>query len=272
MRRPVIAGLILAGLGMSLPGHAGPTEPVPIRATQTMSTHSDWSELLKTYVRPATDGVNRVDYGALQASPADRERLNTYIQTIAALPISTLEENEAFAALANLYNALTIRLIVEHYPVKSITKIRPGLLSIGPWKQDIIELEGQAVSLDEIEHGMLRKRFDDPRVHYAVNCASIGCPNLQSEAWTADTLQARLDEAARDYINHPRGVTIREDGRLDVSKIYSWFREDFGGTEAGVIDHLLRYASPELTTKIRARPDIANYSYDWSLNDVPSPK
>ena len=235
---------------------------------QQANMHSDWTNILSRYVHLHPDGVNRFDYGGLKNSETDTAILNDYIARLTSTQISDLPRDEKFAAYANLYNALTVRLIIENYPLESITKIRPGLFAIGPWKQKLITLEGKDLSLDDIEHTILRKEFDDPRVHYAVNCASMGCPNLQQKAWTAKTLDQDLEIAARDYINHPRGVTIRKDGRLQVSTIYRWFKEDFGGNEKGVIVHLLKFAEADLAAAIKANPDIADHKYDWSLNDT----
>ena len=255
--------------GLPLTANAVDDAATGVQTEDQMSTlHAKWTKLKTEYISTSADGINRFDYGDLQADAEDRAALGSYIDALAALPLSTLPDAERFAAYANLYNALTVRLIVEKYPVESITSIRPNLLSIGPWKQDMITVEGEKLSLDNIEHDILRKQFDDPRVHYAVNCASIGCPNLRRSAWIAETLDKDLDDAARAYINHPRGVTIRSDGRLKVSNIYKWFREDFGDSEAGVIEHLLQYADPDLAEAIRARPDIADHGYDWSLNDT----
>ena len=128
--------------------------------------------------------------------------------------------------------------------------------------------DGEKVSLDDIEHGILREQWDEPRVHYAVNCASYGCPNLMAEALEAGTLDEQLDAGARAYINHARGVTIRKNGTLQVSTIYKWFDEDFGGSKSKVVEHLLEYAEPALADQIRANPKITKYEYDWSLNDV----
>jgi hypothetical protein len=114
----------------------------------------------------------------------------------------------------------------------------------------------------------MRPTFKDPRVHYAVNCASIGCPNLAPRAWRAETLDKYLDMAARAFINHPRGVLVRPDGTLQVSSIYKWYKEDFGGTNAGVIDHLRRYAGPELSAKLTAGVRGFDDEYDWTLNQV----
>ena len=257
-----------------LPATAQDSVPTP-PATESASVlvddralHAPWSQLLARYVQPGEDGVNRFDYGGLKASKADAETLRAYISTLEETDVQTLSRDAQFAYWANLYNALTIQLIIDNYPVKSIMRIRPTLISIGPWKKDITSVGGRDLSLDDIEHEILRKQWSDPRVHYAVNCASYGCPNLQTKAWVAETLSDDLHAAARDFVNHPRGVTIRRDGRLQVSTIYKWFREDFGDSEAGVIAHLLQYADPDLTEKISANPDIRDHEYDWDLNDI----
>jgi hypothetical protein len=226
--------------------------------------HQAWDELLGTYVTVSDDGVNRFDYGGLKDNAEDVAKLNSYLESFAALDIETLDENEQFAAYSNIYNALTIQHIVERYPTKSI---RSGYL-VGPWKRVFTVINGERLSLDAIEHDILREDWDDPRVHYAVNCAAISCPNLQPTAWFGETLDADLDRAARDYVNDPRGVTIRRNGTLQVSTIYKWFREDFGGSNEGVIDHLLEYAEPDLAAQIEAKRRITKHEYDWALNDV----
>ena len=132
---------------------------------------------------------------------------------------------------------------------------------------DRVTVEGEALSLDDIEHEIMRPTFEAAMVHYAVNCASIGCPNLKPDAWRAETLQADLTAAARAYVNHPRGVAIVNDG-VEVSRIYRWFREDFGGDEEGVIAHVLLFAEPELAEHIRSHPEVRGHQYDWALNRV----
>ena len=226
--------------------------------------NAGWDGILQTYVVESDDGVNRFQYGALKASAGDTSTLNDYIESFADLNLGALTPDEHFAALANAYNALTIQHMIGRYPVKSI---QSGYIT-GPWKRVKMVIDGEELSLDDIEHDVLRKDFDDPRVHYAVNCASYGCPNLQNKAWLGETLDADLDTAARDFINHPRGVTVRDRGGLQVSEIYKWFREDFGGSEQSVIAHLLEYAKPELATQIKSNADIKRYEYDWSLNDA----
>ena len=229
---------------------------------ENAAQHADWSRLLGKYVQVSADGLNRFDYGSLQANAADSAALDSYIDGFATLDISALPRPEQYVAWVNLYNALTVQYIRDRYPTKSI---RSGYI-IGPWKRVFAIADGEKISLNDIEHKVLRKQWSEPRTHYAVNCASYGCPNLKTTAWEAATLEEDLTQAARDYINHPRGVTIRKDGRLKVSTIYKWFKKDFGKSEANIIAHIRQYASPELQAQIDANPDIRNYAYDWSLN------
>mgnify|MGYP001500512056 CR=1 FL=1 len=232
--------------------------------------HSVWDKLLKTYVRPGPDGINRIRYAAFKR--AGHESLKSYLDTLHRVDPSRLDRREQFAFLANLYNATTIDVVLDHYPVDSIKDINLGgsLLSSftgGPWKAKILAIKGVRLSLDDIEHGILRPVFKDPRVHYAVNCASIGCPNLGTEAFTGMKLDSQLDAAARAYVNHPRGVRA-QGGMVRVSSIYSWFKADFGGSDAGVLAHLGQYASPELSRTLRSFGAIAGHDYDWRLNDA----
>ena len=229
--------------------------------------HTAWTDFLATYVSEGNDGVTRVAYA--QVTDADKKALGTYLSQLAATPISRLNRDEQLAYWINLYNALTTKTILDHYPVKSIRDIdiSPGWFSDGPWDKKLIEVENALLSLNDIEHRILRPIWRDARIHYAVNCASLGCPNLAPTAYNAETMDGSLTEAARAYINHPRGVSI-EGGRLYVSKIYEWFVEDFGGNEKGVLDHLRHYANPELAKRLAKFSAIDGYRYDWVLNDT----
>jgi hypothetical protein len=227
--------------------------------------------LLGRYVVPHEDGVTRVRYGAWKANAADRAALSRWIEAAAASVPSRMPRDEAFALWANLYNALTLKEIIDHYPVRSIRDIGSRGVPFdpkgwfGPWRTRLVTVEGRRLSLDDIEHGIMRPTFRDPRVHYAVNCASIGCPNLYPVAWRAVTLDRALDEAAAAFVNHPRGVTVQADGTLRVSSIYVWFAEDFGGPE-GMIAHVRRYAAPPLAARLGPQARIGADAYDWSLN------
>ncbi len=230
--------------------------------------------LLARHVLPHPDGVTRVRYAAWKSSSADLGALDAWIAGAAARRPSALPRDEAYAFWANLYNALTLKLVLERYPVRSIRDIRSTGVPLdpkgwtGPWRTRLATVEGRRMSLDDIEHETMRPTFRDPRVHYAVNCASIGCPNIWPRAWRAATLDRALDDAAAAFVNHPRGVTVLPDGRLRVSSIFKWFREDFGGSEAGVVAHLRRYAAPALAIRLNERTTIAEDAYDWALNDA----
>ena len=229
---------------------------------------SAWDGVLRDIVKPSADGINRIAYAKVSA--ADRARLDGFVQKMQAIPISRYPRDEQRAYWINLYNAQTVKLVLEHYPVDSILKISisPGLFARGPWGKKLLNIEGESVSLDNIEHGILRPLWHDPRTHYAVNCASLGCPNLAARAYSAATMETMLDEGARAYVNHPRGAEV-SNGKLVTSSIYHWFRADFGGTDAGVIAHLRRYAAPKLAAELAAIKEIDSDRYDWSLNDAP---
>ena len=216
---------------------------------------------------PGADGVARFAYGRVGA--ADRAALAAYLDALAAVPISRYARAEQFAYWVNLYNGLTVKVEFDHYPVASIRDIdiSPGLFGDGPWDAELARVEGEPVSLNDIEHRILRPIWRDPRVHYAVNCASIGCPDLAAEAFTAANTDALLEAGARAYVNSPRGARA-EDGRLTVSSIYVWFEEDFGGSDRSVIDHLRRYADPPLAAALQGRRTLDGHAYDWSLNDA----
>lgn len=231
--------------------------------------HSAWQAFLQRYVVASDDRIHRVAYAAVTAQ--DRERLEDYLAMLSAEPISGYARAEQLAYWVNLYNALTVRVVLDHYPVASIRDIdiSPGLFASGPWGKVLIEVEGEGMTLNDIEHRVLRPIWQDPRVHYALNCASVGCPNLQREAFTADNSGRLLEAAARDYINHPRGVRVQEEGVL-LSSIYNWFAPDFE-VDGGVLPHLRRYADPILAARLARQPAISGYTYDWSLNGAVQP-
>ncbi len=226
--------------------------------------HAAWDRLLGARVTRGADGVARFSYR--RVAKRERNALDSYIAGLAATGVSGLGRDEQFAYWVNLYNALTVRLILDNPNAKSIRDIdiSPGLFADGPWGAALVTIEGRPVTLNDIEHRILRPIFHDPRIHYAVNCASIGCPDLAARAFTAQRREAMLERAARAYVNHPRGARVTEDG-LVVSSIYVWFAEDFGG-EAGVLKHLREYARGDLRKRLDTVSGIADYGYDWSLN------
>jgi hypothetical protein len=224
-----------------------------------------WDNLLQRYLVPSQNGINLFRYGFVTA--ADKVRLDDLVAGLAALPISTYKRAQQRAYWINLYNAVTVKVVLAHYPVDSIMDINisPGFFSFGPWDKKLLQIEGEAVSLNDIEHRILRPLWNDPRTHYALNCASIGCPNLDTRAYTAEDMEVRLNAAVGAFINHPRGVRF-EDGELVVSSIYDWFIADFGDDEAGVIAHLRQYAKPALAEKLVKHGRLDRTTYDWRLN------
>jgi Protein of unknown function, DUF547 len=229
--------------------------------------HAEWERFLVRYLRIGGDGVHRVAYG--EVTPADRAALDGYIDQLAALPIGTYNRGEQMAYWINLYNALTVRLVLDHYPIASIRDIddAPRPLSGGPWDDPLVAIDGTPVSLNDILHRILRPIFDDPRVHYAVSCAALGCANLQPEPFRGDDLERQLNKAAMAYVNHPRCVSV-EDDELGLSSLYRWYREDFGGSDAAVIHHLMGLANPRLALSLQRFDRLGADGFDWRLNDA----
>ncbi len=250
-----------------------PTAPAIARQTDHGGALKIYGGLLTKYLVARADGVIGVDYAKWRAAATDRAALDGVVTSLSAQTPSKMPRGEAFAFWANLYNALTLKVVLDAYPVASIKDIKSsgaGFFDfksyLGPWRTKLVMVEGKEFSLDDIEHTVMRPTFKDARVHYAVNCASIGCPNLKQTPWAADTLEADLDAAARAYVNHPRGAKISGDGELIVASIYSWFQEDFGGSPTGVVAHLMKYADPALAAKLKGKTGFDSHGYDWALN------
>jgi len=228
--------------------------------------HSQWQELLSRYIKENSSGINRVDYTALQSTGVDS--LNNYLDSLLDIDPREYSKKEQFAYWVNLYNAATVVLIIENYPVESITKIKDSILSFGPWDREWIEVGEDLLSLNDIEHRILRPIWQDNRIHYAVNCASLSCPNLSNKAFTSNNTETQLEILATDYVNHPRGVSIIKN-RLYISSIYDWYKGDFGGNNESLIAHLMTYAKPDLQAQLKGLKSTSyNDDYDWQLNDL----
>ncbi len=227
--------------------------------------HAAWTDFLAKYVRMDGHGVSLVAYARVSA--VDRRSLDDYIVRLTLAPIGSYARTEQLAFWINLYNAVTVQTVLKHYPVSSIRDIdiSPGWFASGPWQKKLVEVEGVALSLDDIEHRILRPVWRDARIHYALNCASVGCPNLRREAYAGARIGEMLDEAAREYVNNPRGVRFVGTD-LEVSAIYKWYAEDFGDPRWGVLTHLRKYAAPALRERLGQAREIDDYVYDWRLN------
>ncbi len=222
-------------------------------------THEQWSKLLSKHVRE--NGL--VDY---KGFISDKAELNAYADYLSANPpAEAWSDNEKIAYWINAYNVFTVKLIVDNYPVESIKDLNPTL-SIptvrSVWTKEWFQIGGEDFSLDRIEHKILRKDFEEPRIHFAVNCASISCPVLRNEAFTAEKLDTQLDEQARIFLNDPTRNKITPQ-RVDVSKIFSWFGGDFKNGQS-LIEFLNKYTEVQIEEKAKVR----FMDYDWNLNDV----
>lgn len=231
--------------------------------------HSAWTRFLQTYVSQDTAlGLNRLDYGAV--SETDRAMLDQYLDMLQEVAVTRLNRAEQMAFWMNLYNAFTVQIILDNYPVDSIREIGGTFFSGGPWADSnfTVTVEERELTLDNIEHGILRPLYDDPRVHYGVNCASVGCPNLGMEAFTGAQIDDQLTASAIAFINSPRGVQRILGNRVWVSSIYTWFRVDFGGDADGVLAHLKKYAQGQNADNLVSVTRVGGDAYDWSLNDA----
>lgn len=222
-------------------------------------SHRDFDKLLQEFV--SIDG--KVDYKGFMR---EKKQLDDYLNVLSKNPpdrkVWTKEEQLAY--WINAYNAFTIKLIIDHYPVKSIRDIKPKYpvpLLNTVWHIEFFEIGGKPASLDEIEHKILRKEFDEPRIHFAINCASFSCPVLSNEAFVPERLELQLEKAALNFINDTKRNSISAEN-IKVSQIFSWFKEDF--TRKGdLIDYLNQYSK----VKINKKAKISHLTYDWSLNE-----
>lgn len=223
-------------------------------------SHKIWDELLHKHV--TEEGL--VDYKGIIK---DKEKLQKYLDLLSeGAPDPKLwSREERLAYWINAYNAFTVKLIIDNYPVESIQDLHPTIkipLINTVWHKKFFQIGGEEASLDEIEHDILRERFDEPRIHFAINCASFSCPPLRREAYKAEKLDEQLDEMAVRFINDDKRNDIQPD-HAEVSKIFSWFTKDF--TKNGSLrEYLNKYSK----VKLKEDADIDYMDYDWSLNDV----
>ena len=202
-----------------------------------------------------------------RSSAEDAAKLADYLAHLQAHDPRTYPRAEQKAYWINFYNALTVQVVVNAYPVDSIRDIHESWIPLsGPWDDIHAQVAGQELTLNNIEHGILRPIWRDNRIHYAVNCASYGCPNQSPTVFTAANTEELLDASARAYINHPRGVDFVDDDFLMISSIYNWYVEDFGNSQETVFAHLIRYAEAGLAARLKDFAGSVDYEYDWNLN------
>ncbi|MCH7513450.1 MAG: DUF547 domain-containing protein [Bacteroidetes bacterium] len=252
----LIAFVLIGGAWMIIP-----CRTIEFRDTQksTILKHQVWDELLHEFV----DNEGMINY---KGFITERARLQQYLTQLSRNPPDkeSWSQEEQLAYWINAYNAYTIALIIEHYPLSGIKDIGSSIqipFVNSPWDIKFIEIGGKKINLNNIEHSILRKEFNEPRIHFAIVCASMSCPQLRNEAYTASALNAQLDEQASAFINDRFRNDIASD-RIEISKIFQWFTGDF--TKNGtLIDFLNKYSK----IKIQTDADITYKKYDWTLNE-----
>lgn len=246
-----------------------------VNAAEFDQTYAGYDSLLKQYV---TDG--RVDYKGLKTDP---NALDRYTDSAAGVPeeqFNSWTESQRLAFLINLYNAATLKLIVDHYPVKSIKDI--GSLFKGPWDQPVVRLYGKTITLNHLEHNILRKQYSEPRIHMALVCAAKSCPQLRSEAYTTEKLDEQLNDQSRQYLVSPAGLNVDRKKKVAYfSSIFKWYGEDFVAkyspttgfacldkTERAVVNFCSAYLiSADRDFLATGGYSVKYLDYDWSLNE-----
>ncbi len=231
--------------------------------TATMD-HSVWQSVLSEYVNTHEDQVNRINYSGLIEGQG-RVSLQRYIEQQTSLDPRRYNRQEQMAYWINLYNALTVEVVLGYPHKASILRMGKKFFSIGPWNDKIANVAGQKVSLNDIEHRILRPIWQDHRIHFAVNCASIGCPNLTQEVYLAENIDAALSAAEQQYINHSRGVSFNQRGQLHISSIFDWYQSDFADSDKALLTYLSKHHDT-LSNRLRDYDKSIDYDYNWDLN------
>ncbi len=227
--------------------------------------HSPWQKLLSATVIQLEDGRTVVQYGAYDS--ARRTQLQQYLEEMAQLDPRQFTRAVQMAYWINLYNALTVQVVLAHPGKNSILRMGGGWLPRGPWDNTVITVAAQPLTLNDIEHRILRPIWRDHRIHFAVNCASVGCPNLSTEAYDPDRLEAQLNAAEASFLGHPRGLRLEND-RLILSSIFDWYMSDFAADRAGMLNYLANVRT-NLAPQLRRYKGNLKFQYDWSLNAAP---
>lgn len=212
--------------------------------------HSAWNKILTTHV--STQG--NVNYKGIKKAEAE---LDAYLNEISSAVVDekTWSKNEQLAFWINAYNAFTVKLILKHYPLKSIKDIG------SPWDKKFFKIGGKKMNLNHIEHKILRVKFNEPRIHFAIVCASFSCPKLSNKAFTSSNVQNQLSSLTKGFVNDKKRNKITAN-KIEISEIFNWFKGDF--TKKGsLIDFLNRYS----LVKIKASAKISHLAYNWNLNE-----
>ncbi len=264
----ILAWAWLAVLTATAPACAGAVADARWQAFAQDSTrqidHSLWQHFLQRYLKIGADGAHLVAYGAVSAE--DRASLDRYLAALGAVDLAGYARPEQLAFWMNLYNARLVRLVLEHYPVGSIQEIHvpPDQAA---WDQASVQVAGVRLSLADIQERILSALWHDTRIYYGLSCAAVDCPSLPPEPFTGARVERQLNQAAMAYVNDPRCVAIEADG-LRISSLYRWHQDEFGGSDLGIIQHILAFAEPHLAMQLQSYDRISRDGFDWRLNDA----
>jgi len=250
-KRFLLTVILFISLFIGAFGAAAPTQAATVN-------HEIWADLLGKYITPGG-----VDYTGFKT---EEDRLDQYLKVLEDTDPEKLHRNEQYAYFINAYNAWTIKLILSGYPgVKSIKDF--GTIFKSPWQKKWVRIKGKVITLDDVEHNILRPRFKDPRVHFAINCSAASCPPLRPEPYLGHTLEKQLDDSTHSFVNDANSYRL-EGNTLYVSRIFKWFSEDFNEDALGFY---LKYAEGELKKQLAQKKDtlrVKYLHYDWSLNSI----
>jgi len=234
-------------------------------ASDETISHDLWDNLLNRYV--LTDHQSEINrFAYRQVSGEDQQSLKQYTNNLSQVDIRTHNKREQMSYWINLYNALTVQVVLRYPEEGSILEMGDALFSTGPWDDVVITVNQQALTLNDIEHRILRSIFDDHRVHFALNCASLGCPNLATNAYRSKNLEAMLVKGEADYLNHSRGVSF-EGKDLVLSSLFDWYQGDFAENEDLLRRYLASHLEGILRDKVLGYRGSIRYRYDWKLNE-----
>ena len=254
LSKPFSLGWIILLMSSLAPACIAQSQPVTARQP---ITHNTWTVLLRKHVSPE----GKVNYAGFIR---DKQAVQEYLDLLSANhpDEQTWSRAAQMAYWINAYNAFTVKLIMDHYPVGSIKDIKKGIPFVNSvWDLKFITLGGQLYDLNHIEHNILRKKFDEPRIHFAINCASVSCPKLLNAAYEAATLESQLEQAARHFFADPQKNKLQKNS-IQVSKIFLWFGSDFKQS-GDLISYINRYANIGISPKA----SISYLEYDWNLNE-----
>ena len=259
-----VLGAFAWGHSISLPSEVTEFWNASNESNESSIDHSKWQEILDRFVQEHESGINRFDYVGLKEDGELNQSLIEYLLELSEVDPRNYSKSEQLAYWLNHYNAIAVYLVTSQFPVESIQKIRFEGPDTSPLDMKLAYLQDQPLSMNDIRNEILRPIWQDNRIHFALNSASLGCPSLSKQAFNSDNVDELLDAGMNSYLNHTRGVSIQE-GKLTVSSIFEWYMDDFGHDGDEILAYLMRHVPTDLSEQIG---ELSKYetAYDWQVN------